>query len=120
MIMQAKPLVLIVGVCASGKTTLAGGLQELGYNASSFAQEHSVTPFVWRRKKPDFLIFLICKYETIKNRKNINWGYSEYLRQVDWLNDAYKHAHLVVVTDVFTPEELIRHVDSLLRHRALR
>lgn len=118
--MQNKPLILIVGVCASGKTTLSGGLQKLGYNASSFAQEHSVTPFVWRRKEPDFLIYLICEYETIKRRKTINWDHAEYLRQIQWLSDAYDHADLVVRTDPFVPEELINHVDYLLKRRTLR
>jgi len=112
---QNKPLILIVGVCASGKTTLSTGLKGLGYNACSFAQEHSVTPFVWRRKEPDFLIYLTCEYSTIKKRKDINWGYAEYLRQIEWLRDAYDHADLVIQTDQFTPEELVNHVDSLLK-----
>ena len=37
-------LILIVGTCASGKTTLARGLQAAGFNALAFALEHSYSP----------------------------------------------------------------------------
>ena len=33
--------IAIVGVCASGKTTLVAGLREAGYDAYNVAQEHS-------------------------------------------------------------------------------
>ena len=32
---------IIVGVCGSGKTSLAAKLQRLGYDADTIAQEHS-------------------------------------------------------------------------------
>ena len=33
--------IAIVGICASGKTTLVRGLREAGYDAYNVAQEHS-------------------------------------------------------------------------------
>ncbi len=115
--MDKQPLILIVGVCAAGKSTLSQGLQALGYNARSFAQEHSVSPYVWQRRKPDFLILLDCEYETVKSRKLISWGMHKYKAQKTILADAHAHAHLVVKTDKFTPQELIAYVDGVLQEK---
>jgi deoxyadenosine/deoxycytidine kinase len=76
--MQQDPLIVIVGVCASGKTTLARGLRELGYQVRTFAQEHSVSRRLWQRLDPDLLIVLECSYETIRRRKRISWGRDRY------------------------------------------
>lgn len=112
--MPQEPLILIVGVCASGKTTLSLGLRELGYNARSLAQEHSVSGKLWQRYKPDLLIVLNCRYETIKQRKLISWGPKRYQAQLKLLANAREHATLIVDTDEFTPEELVKYVSGLL------
>ncbi len=115
--MDKKPLIIIVGVCAAGKSTLSQGLQALGYNARSFAQEHSVSPYVYQRRNPDFIIYLNCQYATIRERKRISWGLEKYERQKFLLHDAFVHANLIVQTDGFTPTELINHVDTILGQR---
>ena len=45
----SAPLIAIVGVCASGKSTLAKALRERGYNARQVLQEHSYVPYMWQR-----------------------------------------------------------------------
>ncbi len=112
--MEKGPLILIVGVCASGKTTLAAGLRELGYNAFSFAQEHSVSSTLWQRFQPDVLIVLHCRLETIKRRKEISWGLKRYRLQLARLEHAASRASLFVATDEFTPKQLIDHVQEKL------
>ncbi len=102
-----KPLIVVVGVCASGKTTLAEGLRHLGFNVRSFAQEHSVSGRMWQRLKPDFLIVLNCQFDTIQQRKNISWGPKRYAMQQKLLENARENADLVVQTDDMAPEELI-------------
>ncbi len=116
---KENPLILIVGVCASGKTTLSTGLRERGYNARSLAQEHSVSPRLWQRRSPDFLILLDCQYSTIKRRKKISWGIERYNEQKATLANAREHADLIVVTDGFTPEQLINHVEDILNKEGI-
>ena len=55
----ARPLIGVVGVCASGKSTLIKGLKERGFNARHIAQEHSYVKDMWKRiTNPDLLVFL--------------------------------------------------------------
>lgn len=112
--MQQMPLIVIVGVCASGKTTLSTGLKHLGYNVRSFAQEHSVSGRMWQRLEPDFLIVLDCTLETIRSRKLISWGIDRYEGQQILLANARKHADLFVKTDRFSPEKLVNYVHGRL------
>ncbi|NMB00198.1 MAG: hypothetical protein GX971_01555 [Firmicutes bacterium] len=112
--MQQIPLIVVVGVCASGKTTLTAGLKRLGYNVRSFAQEHSVSGRLWQRLEPDFLIVLNCAYETIRQRKLISWGMKRYERQQALLANAREHADLIVETDGFSPDQLINTVQARL------
>jgi predicted ATPase len=116
---KRRPLIVIVGVCASGKTTLSTGLKERGYNAQSLAQEHSVSPRFWQRRQPDFLVFLDCQFATIKRRKDVSWGPQRYQQQHAVLSDAREHADLVVVTDNLSPDELISYVYQVLKSRGV-
>lgn len=116
---KENPLILIVGVCASGKTTLSTGLRERGYNARSLAQEHSVSPRFWMRRNPDFLILLDCAYATIQRRKQVSWGLERYYTQKKILAHAREHADAIVVTDNFTPDQLIDHVEGILNNHGI-
>lgn len=109
--------ILIVGFCAAGKSTLARGLQALGYQARAFSQEHSHSPRVWQRRNPDILVFLHCEYETIKRRRDVSWGFDGYRRQQRRLAHARSHAQLVVATDELQPNELVSQVAAYLEMR---
>ena len=50
--------IAIVGVCASGKTTLVAGLRAAGYDAYNVAQEHSCVHDFWAKKNPDMLVMI--------------------------------------------------------------
>ena len=51
--------VAVVGVCASGKTTLVSALRQFGIDAVDVAQEHSLVPHMWQViTRPDVLIYL--------------------------------------------------------------
>lgn len=103
----AGPKIVIVGVCASGKSTLARGLQALGYDAHAIAQEHSQAPRFWAHRRPDVVIGLHCSFETIRARKDISWGRDRWRLQVRRLADAMAHAHIHLHTDGWTPEQLV-------------
>ncbi len=113
--MERTPDILILGVCAAGKTTLSAGLRDLGYSAQSLAQEHSSSPYLYKRRRHDILILLECSYPTVKKRKTISWGEEKLLRQKVLLTDARQNAHLIVQTDSFGPLELVSYVDGCLR-----
>ena len=51
-------IVVVVGVCGSGKTTLVKNLQKNGIDAYNVAQEHSCIKQLWKHKKPDKVIML--------------------------------------------------------------
>jgi hypothetical protein len=116
------PLIGIVGVCASGKSTLIGELQRLGYNCRHIAQEHSYVPNMWQRlTNPDVLIYLSASYETTITRRNLNWTREEYQIQLDRLNHAQLNAQIHIETDQLTALEVvqtaIKHIDKLLSAR---
>ncbi len=101
-------LIGVVGVCASGKSTLVKGLNEKGYQCRHIAQEHSYVPDMWYRiTRPDILIFLQVSYETTLRRKNLDWTRKEYEIQFERLHHARQNAQIIIETDLLTPEELI-------------
>lgn len=102
------PLIGIVGVCASGKSTLISELQRLGYNCRHIAQEHSYVPNMWQRlTDPDVLIYLSASYETTISRKKLNWSRGEYQTQLDRLIHARQGAHIFIETDQLSVQELV-------------
>jgi len=50
--------VVVVGPCASGKSSLVAALAALGYDARVCGQEHSIIRELWRHSAPDVLIAL--------------------------------------------------------------
>lgn len=113
------PLIGIVGVCASGKSTLISELQRLGYHCRHIAQEHSYVPNMWQRlTNPDVLIYLSASYETTLARRNLNWTIVEYQTQLDRLCHARQNAHILIDTDQLSAPEVVQtalvHIDNLL------
>lgn len=101
-------LIGVVGVCASGKSTLVKGLTQRGFTCRHIAQEHSYIQDMWKRiTKPDILIFLDVAYETTLKRKNLNWTKEEYHIQLQRLQHARQHAHIRIDTNALTPEDLV-------------
>lgn len=101
-------LIGVVGVCASGKSTLIRGLTQKGFRCRHIAQEHSYVKDMWARiTKPDILIYLEVSYETSLKRKNLNWTKEEYEVQLQRLQHAREHAHIRIDTDPLTPEKLV-------------
>ena len=97
----------VVGVCASGKTTLVRGLKALGYDAYVVAQEHSCVKTLWQKRHPDLLILLDATLQTIRNRRQVSWGEERLAVQRDRLSHARQYADLFLPTDSFTASEVI-------------
>jgi deoxyadenosine/deoxycytidine kinase len=105
----------IVGPCAAGKTTLATGLQTLGWDARDIAQEHSGVPTMWRQvTNPDVLLYLDAALPTICARLRVNWEQA-YLDELNRrLTDARAHAHFYLNTDALTISQVRDQVVAFL------
>ena len=113
-----RPLrVVVVGPCASGKSTLVRQLRALGYNATACGQEHSEIPTLWRHSEPDLLIALRVDLATVRQRRGTDWP--ERLHEIQKLRlaAAYAAADLVLDSAALDAEALRAAAVDLLRGR---
>jgi hypothetical protein len=106
--------VVVVGPCASGKSTLVRGLRERGYDAVACGQEHSEIPTLWRHTDPDVVIALEVDLATVRRRRGEDWPRDLFETQRRRLTDAVAHARLVVDTSSLDGEELVERVAAVL------
>lgn len=105
----------IVGPCGAGKTTLAAGLLQQGFEARVIAQEHSYVPDMWRRlTKPDVLIFLQASWQVCSARRRLNWTEAEWQEQQHRLRHARQHADFYLDTDGLSINEVQQRVLDFL------
>lgn len=97
-ITSPAPRVVVVGPCASGKTTLVAALRAHGYDASASAQEHSAVPRLWQRADPDVLIALVANITAVRERRNDSWPGWLHDLQEERLAGAQDAADLVIDT----------------------
>lgn len=95
---SSTPVVVIVGPCASGKSTLAEALRHREYVVRIVAQEHSAVPDLWMRSNPDILIALDVDLEHLRQRRSPTWLAAVYASQRHRLRNAFAAADLVVDT----------------------
>ena len=113
----------VVGPCAAGKSVLAAGLRERGYDACTAAQDHSGVPDMWQRlNPPDLLIFLDVTLEAIFQRGRTGMGWDQvYLdEQHRRLRHARAHCDLYLSTNDLTEEEVLLKVVEYLEHKSMR
>jgi hypothetical protein len=110
------PLVGVVGVCGSGKSTLIAGLEQRGFACRHIAQEHSYVPAMWRLiTDPDFLIYLIASFDVCTARRRLNWNRADYEEQLRRLAHAREHADLTIDTDALTPQAVLQRALAFLK-----
>ena len=104
-----KPLVGVVGVCASGKSTLIKGLAQIGFSMKHIAQEHSYVKDMWKRiTNPDALIFLDASFPVTLSRRQFNWTEEDWIEQQRRLIHARQNADLVINTDYLSVDEVLQ------------
>lgn len=91
--------IVVIGPCASGKTTLTTRLKALGYDARACGQEHSEITELWQHLEPDILIGLRIDLATLRHRRSAGWSDRLYARQLERLRSGYDHADLVIDAD---------------------
>lgn len=109
--------IAVVGVCASGKTTLVAGLRAAGYDAYNVAQEHSCVHNFWARKHPDLLVMIDATLPAIHKRRLVYWGEDRLIAQHKRLADAKAHADLYIQTDELSAEEVKNKVIDFIKNR---
>ena len=112
---RSSPRIVVVGPCASGKSTLVSALQGNGYDAYAVAQEHSAVRYLWRRRNPDVLIALDVPLDVVRQRRGPGWLESVYERQHERLASAYQAADLKIDTSSLDVEGVIALVTDWLR-----
>jgi energy-coupling factor transporter ATP-binding protein EcfA2 len=114
--------VAVVGVCASGKSTLIKALRGAGYEARHVAQEHSYVPAMWQRmSRPDTLIYLDVDYSTIlKRRPGLNLRPQDLDEQLRRLAHAREHCDLYLDTTDLSPAEVQERVLAFLAECRIR
>jgi cytidylate kinase len=106
-----QPLVGVVGVCASGKSSLVARLRELGFRCRHIAQEHSYVKDMWKRiTNPDILIFLDASYPVTLIRRQSEWTEEEWAEQQRRLAHARQFADLLIDTNNLTLDEVLEQV----------
>jgi deoxyadenosine/deoxycytidine kinase len=91
-----SPKIVVVGACASGKSTLVERLRGLGYTAAVCAQEHSEVANLWRRTEPDLVVYLDVDLATIRARRGEEWPETIYETQQRRLQGARAEADLIL------------------------
>jgi deoxyadenosine/deoxycytidine kinase len=108
---RKKLLIGVVGVCASGKSTLIAGLEARGYRGRHIAQEHSYVKDMWKRiTNPDVLIFLDASYPVTVERNKMNWNEADWQEQQRRLIHAREHADYYIQTDAYSAEQVLEEV----------
>jgi deoxyadenosine/deoxycytidine kinase len=116
---EKRPLIAIVGPCASGKSLLVRALQEQGYNAREVVQEHSHVPTMWQRiTQPDWLIYLDVSWEIARQRRSMDVKADWWIELAHRLRHARQHADLFVQTDELTPQEILDSTLDFLEAKA--
>jgi RecA/RadA recombinase len=88
--------IVVVGPCASGKSTLVERLKAAGLDARASGQEHSAVRDLWATLEPDMLVALDIDLETLRARRSPDWPEDIYLRQRERLRHAFEVADLVI------------------------
>ena len=101
------PRVVVVGPCASGKTTLVANLAALGVDARVSGQEHSAIRNLWRRLEPDVLIALDIDLDTLRARRSPTWPAALYAVQHTRLKEAFEAADVVIDTGIASEDEVL-------------
>ncbi|MFN8592977.1 MAG: hypothetical protein U0031_16090 [Thermomicrobiales bacterium] len=108
------PRIVIVGPCASGKTSLVQALRARGYDAHATAQEHSVITSLWRNRDPDVVIALQADLAAVRQRRGYEWPAWLHDVQVVRLREAVAAADLVIDTSELDADAVMDRVLAFL------
>jgi hypothetical protein len=117
-------IVKVVGLSASGKSTLVAGLRAAGYDARAVSQEHSNVDDLWQQfELSAALIYLgVSLIAQQQRRPDVTWTPAAHEEELRRLVHAYAHADLRLDTSGLTPAQVLnvtrRFLDGLRLRRA--
>lgn len=119
--MNDLPLIKVVGMSASGKSTLVKGLRQAGYNARPISQEHSYVATLWQQfGLTHSLIYLHTTLPVQQQRRpDVTWTEAEFKAEEQRLAHAVEHADLSIDTTTMTPDTVLRIALAFLENRKL-
>jgi deoxyadenosine/deoxycytidine kinase len=119
---QTLPVIKVVGVSASGKSTLVGALREHGYDARAVSQEHSHAATLWKQfDVPRVLIYLDCTLEVQRARRpNVPWEAAHLAEERRRLHNACAEADVRLNTAALGSADVLRAVLAYLRAKRIR
>ena len=119
---EKLPLIKVVGISASGKSTLVTALRSAGWNARPVSQEHSDVPDLWKQFGfPQILIFLDNSLEGQRLRRpDVEWSDANLAQERARLQLAYEHADLRINTTHLTAQQVGELVSAFLRTNRIR
>lgn len=104
-------MIVVVGPCGTGKTTLVQALHARGYGARVVAQEHSAIAELWAHGGwPSALIMLDASPTVIGQRRHNAFPAWLYHQQRARLQSAEAHATLYLHTDTLSPDDVLERV----------
>lgn len=112
--MQNNGEIIIVGVCAAGKSTLAARLRGAGMRARTVAQEHSCIPELWRWSGAATMVYLHASYQAVKQRRVSLMSPANYEAQIHRLRSARRAATITVDTTDLPAEVVYELVSTKL------
>jgi len=114
------PIIHIVGICGSGKSSLASRLIQRGYQARQISQEHSGVPYLWRwRCVPDALVFLDASNEQVRQRyPTLNMTDAYLQKERARVAHAREHADCYIHTDGLSLDQVADRVATRLEEIA--
>lgn len=119
---KALPVIKVVGISASGKSTLVRSLRAAGYDARPVSQEHSNIPDLWQHfDEPDYLIYLHASLEDQRARRpDVMWSAGAHKEEMRRLAHAREHADLRIDTSGMTPGSVYQIASSFLTQQRVR
>lgn len=108
--------VVVVGPCASGKSTLAARLRAHGIDAYVCAQEHSEIESLWRHLDPDLVIALDVDLATVRARRGAEWPETIFREQLRRLSGARAAAAVVIDTATYDADATVEIALQALSH----
>jgi hypothetical protein len=118
---QDLPLIKVVGLSASGKSTLVALLRQCGYHARPVSQEHSHVATLWRQfDLPRVLIYLETTLAAQQQRRpDVTWTQEELLVEQERLAHARDHADLRIDTTELKTNEVAQIALTFLESRKI-
>jgi hypothetical protein len=119
---EKLPLIKVVGISASGKSTLVTALRAAGWNARPVSQEHSDVEDLWKQFGfPKVLIFLDNDLAgQAARRPDVEWSSENMAQERERLQHAYEHADLRLNTAHLTGQQVSEIVTAFLHSHKIR